>query len=167
MAGTVEQGEKNILYQSSFAEGIWRSLNNGATWAQIKPPLNPADSADRATFALNAPSNGTTRMYVGDGGQSDSPPNRARFYRTDDAAGAAAFTDMTTPQNIGYCTSQCWYDNVATDFAVWKLPSGGTSWSLAAGGMPMVEVAGLSIHSGARALYAATHGLGGWKLNLP
>ena len=163
----VDPNNPNILYQSSFAEGIWRSLNNGATWLQIKPALNPADSADRATFALNALSNGTTRMYVGDGGQSDSPPNRARFYRTDDAAGAAAFTDMTTPQNIGYCTSQCWYDNVATDFAVWKLPSGGTSWSLAAGGMPMVEVAGLSIHSGARALYAATHGLGGWKLNLP
>jgi hypothetical protein len=55
----------------------------------------------------------------------------------------------------------------ATDFAVWKLPSGGTTWSLAAGGMPMVEVAGLTISSSARVLYAATHGLGGWKLNLP
>ena len=22
------------------------------------------------------------------------------------------FTDLTTPQNIGYCTGQCWYDNV-------------------------------------------------------
>jgi hypothetical protein len=108
----VDPNNSNVLYQSSFAEGIWRSLNNGATWAQIKPALNPADSADRATFALNALPNGKTRMYVGDGTSSDSPPNRARFYRTDDAAGAAAFTDMTTPQNIGYCTSQCWYDNV-------------------------------------------------------
>ena len=35
----------------------------------------------------------------------------ARFFRTDDAAGAAVFTDMTTPQNINYCTGQCWYDN--------------------------------------------------------
>jgi hypothetical protein len=33
--------------------------------------------------------------------------------------------------------------------------------------MPMVEVAGLTISSSARVLYAATHGLGGWKLNLP
>ncbi|MFN2633789.1 MAG: exo-alpha-sialidase, partial [Thermoanaerobaculia bacterium] len=32
-------------------------------------------------------------------------------YRTDDAAGAAVFTDKTTPQNINYCTGQCWYDN--------------------------------------------------------
>ena len=27
-------------------------------------------------------------------------------------SGAAVFTDMTTAQNIGYCTAQCWYDNV-------------------------------------------------------
>ena len=35
------------------------------------------------------------------------------FYRTDDATAAApVFTDMTTAQNINYCTGQCWYDNV-------------------------------------------------------
>jgi hypothetical protein len=52
-------------------------------------------------------------MYVGDGTSSDSGASRARFYRTDDArASSPVFTDMTTSQNIGYCTSQCWYDNV-------------------------------------------------------
>jgi hypothetical protein len=51
-------------------------------------------------------------MYVGVGNQSDSGANRARFYVTDDASGAAVFTDKTTAQNIGYCTGQCWYDNV-------------------------------------------------------
>ena len=44
--------------------------------------------------------NGATRMYVGVGNQHDSPPDaatappapddRARFYRTDDASGAAS-----------------------------------------------------------------------------
>ena len=48
-------------------------------------------------------------MYVGEGA-SGAPT--ARFYRTDDAAGAAVFTDMTTTQNEDYCTGQCWYDNV-------------------------------------------------------
>src|SRR6185503_8508660 len=56
--------------------------------------------------------NGNTRMYVGVGNQSDAGANRARFLRSDDASGAAVFNDMTTDQNIGYCTGQCWYDNV-------------------------------------------------------
>jgi hypothetical protein len=33
--------------------------------------------------------------------------------------------------------------------------------------MPMVEVPGLTIAPGARVLYAATHGLGGWAMTLP
>jgi hypothetical protein len=108
----VDPNNPNILYQSSFAEGVWRSLDNGATWTQIKTALNPANNADRASIAVSKLPGGKTRMYVGDGNTSDAGANRARFYRTDDAAGAAVFTDLTTPQNIGYCTAQCWYDNV-------------------------------------------------------
>ena len=103
---------RTSIYQSSFAEGIWRSLDNGATWTQIKSALNAAQNTDRAQFALSKLPGGKTRMYVGDGNAADAGANRARFYRTDDAAGAAVFTDMTTSQNIGYCTAQCWYDNV-------------------------------------------------------
>ena len=33
--------------------------------------------------------------------------------------------------------------------------------------MPQVEVAGLTIVPSARVLYAATHGRGGWSLQLP
>jgi len=54
----------------------------------------------------------------------------------------------------------------ATDFGVWTLASGDTTWSLT-GGLPMVEVAGLTIVPEKRVLYAATHGLGGWVMNLP
>jgi hypothetical protein len=67
-------------------------------------------------------------MYVGDGNSSQTPANRARLYRTDDAVTAtnASFTDLTAVQEassapnqtLNYCGdpaiggAQCWYDNV-------------------------------------------------------
>ncbi len=55
----------------------------------------------------------------------------------------------------------------ASDFGVYSLTAGSAEWSLAAPGMPHVEVAGLTIVPAARRLYAATHGQGAWLLNLP
>jgi hypothetical protein len=104
----VDPNTPTTLYQASFAEGVWRSVDNGATWTQIKTSLNPARSDDRTQFAVNKLPGGKTRMYVGVG-NAGAPA--ARFYRTDDAAGAAVFTDLTTSQNSNYCTGQCWYDN--------------------------------------------------------
>ena len=55
----------------------------------------------------------------------------------------------------------------ASDFGVMKLANASTTWVAAGTGMPMVEVAGLTIVPGARLLYAATHGRGGWSMQLP
>jgi hypothetical protein len=55
----------------------------------------------------------------------------------------------------------------SSDFGVFRLPAGATEWVAAAPGMPNVEVAGLTIVPSARRLYAATHGLSAWLLNLP
>ncbi|MEP6977978.1 MAG: exo-alpha-sialidase [Thermoleophilia bacterium] len=104
----VDPNSSTVLYLASFQQGVWRSLDNGTTWTQIKTPLNAAANTDRAQFAVNKLTGGKTRMYVGVGNVG-APA--ARFFRTDDAAGAAIFADMTTPQNINYCTGQCWYDN--------------------------------------------------------
>ena len=54
----------------------------------------------------------------------------------------------------------------ATDFTVMKLAAGATSWSVAGSNMPQVEVSGLTMVAGGRVLYAATHGLGAWRLDL-
>jgi hypothetical protein len=54
----------------------------------------------------------------------------------------------------------------STDFGVVGLTAGSTSWQVAANGLPPVATYGLTISSSERALYAATHGRGAWKLNL-
>ena len=54
---------------------------------------------------------------------------------------------------------------VGTDFAVFRLASGASTWTMT-GGMPMAEVAGLTIVPDARVLYAATHGFGAWAMDL-
>jgi hypothetical protein len=64
------------------------------------------------------------------------------------------------------------YDDVtgdlyaSSDFGVLALPAGTTSWAEPAPGLPNVEVAGLTIVPSERILYAATHGLSAWRLNL-
>jgi hypothetical protein len=55
----------------------------------------------------------------------------------------------------------------SSDFGVFRLLFGTSDWVAAAPGMPNVEVAGLTIVPGERKLFAATHGLGAWLLNLP
>ena len=55
----------------------------------------------------------------------------------------------------------------STDFGVLRLLAGATSWTRAAPGCRTSEVAGLTIVPGERKLYAASHGLGAWLLNLP
>jgi hypothetical protein len=55
----------------------------------------------------------------------------------------------------------------ASDFGVMRLSNGATSWVVAGSGLPMVEVAGLTIVPEARLLYAATHGRSAWALTLP
>ena len=48
-----------------------------------------------------------------------------------------------------------------------RLANGATTWTVAGGGLPAVEVPGLTIVPGARLLYAATHGRSAWLLKLP
>ena len=55
----------------------------------------------------------------------------------------------------------------SSDFAVYRLAAGSTTWTLAAPGMPRIEVTALTIVPSARKLYASSHGRGAWLLNLP
>ncbi|MBP7570753.1 MAG: exo-alpha-sialidase [Acidobacteria bacterium] len=109
----------DVVYAGSYGRGVWRSPDGGATWVQIKPSLNSADNTMRPEIAVNALPDGKTRLYVAEGSVGLPSAPYSRLFRTDDAAGAAAFTDLTSndPANPGYgsyeyCTGQCWYDNL-------------------------------------------------------
>ncbi|MFL6014770.1 MAG: exo-alpha-sialidase [Gaiellaceae bacterium] len=111
----------NIVYASSYARGVWRSNDEGATWTQIEVPISQtataaANVSDNAQIAITT-KNGKTRMYVSEG-VSGAPT--ARLFRSDDVAtGTPTFTNLTsaTIGTPGYgswniCGGQCWYDNL-------------------------------------------------------
>ncbi|MGC5021944.1 exo-alpha-sialidase [Micromonospora sp. DT47] len=105
----------NIVYASSYARGVWRSADAGATWTQIKPSLNPAVIQTRPAIDVTALPNGKTRMYVYEGNIGNP---YSRLFRSDDvASGTPTFTDLTSsnPADPGFatydqCGGQCWYD---------------------------------------------------------
>jgi len=116
-AVALDPSNPDIVYASSYARGIWRSNDQGATWVQIKPSLNSGIIQTRASFAVTTLANGKTRMYVYEG-HTNAGGQYSRLFRSDDVAtGAPVFTDLTSNStaNPGWawfnlCTAQCWYD---------------------------------------------------------
>jgi hypothetical protein len=119
----LDPSNPEILYAGSYARGVWRSPDGGATWTQIKPSLNSAIIQTRPNLGVSTLPNGKTRMYVFEGntntqGQT-SNSNSSRLFRSDDVAtGAPVFTDMSSdnPADPGFafrgtCDPQCWYDS--------------------------------------------------------
>ena len=113
----LDPSNSDVVYASSYARGIWRSPDGGATWGQIKPSLTAALITTRAAISVNTLPNGRTRMYVYEG-NTGGPGQYSRLFRSDDVAtGAPVFTDLTSPSTTlpGYatfnlCGGQCWYD---------------------------------------------------------
>jgi hypothetical protein len=119
----LDPSDPEIVYAGSYARGVWRSPDGGATWTQIKPSLNAGIIQTRPNLAVTKLPNGKTRMYVFEGntntqGQTGNP-NSSRLFRSNDVAtGAPEFTDMSSanPADPGFafrgtCDPQCWYDS--------------------------------------------------------
>jgi hypothetical protein len=115
----LDPSDSDTIYASSYARGIWRSRDAGATWTLIKPSLNPDLIQTRAAFDVTELPNGDTRMYVHEG--NIGTPH-SRLFRSDDVAtGSPSFTtltsaDVTRPGFATYnqCGGQCWYDLFVT-----------------------------------------------------
>jgi hypothetical protein len=114
----LDPSDPDIVYAGSYARGVWRSPDSGATWTQIKASLNAANANTRPELAVTTLPNGSTRMYVYEG-HTGAGGQYSRLFRSDDVAtGVPVFTNLTSndPANPGYgtynlCTGQCWYDS--------------------------------------------------------
>ena len=111
----LDPSNPQTVYASSYARGIWRSPDGGASWTQIKASLNAGQTTTRAAIAVTPLPNGKTRMYVYEG---NAGTDTGRLFRSDDVAtGAPVFTNLTSssPSDPGFatfnlCDGQCWYD---------------------------------------------------------
>jgi hypothetical protein len=81
-----------------------------------------------------------------------------------DGSGATAFPDFPATDIVHDSNGDLYVSN---DWGVLRRANGSSDWVVAGSGLPMVEVAGLTIVPSARVLYAATHGRSAWKLTLP
>lgn len=111
----LDPSNSNTIYASSYARGVWRSNDAGATWVQIKPSLNAASIQTRAAISVNKLASGATRMYVYEGNVGTP---YSRLFRSDNVAtGVPVFTDLSSPDpslpgfgTFNLCGAQCWYD---------------------------------------------------------
>jgi hypothetical protein len=114
----LDPSNANILYSTSYARGVWRSNDAGATWTQIKPSLNSAITTTLPWIDVTTLSNGKTRAYVGEG-HTGAGGQFSRVFRSDDvSSGSPVWTDLTSADpadprwgTFNFCTGQCWYDN--------------------------------------------------------
>src|SRR5438067_2347249 len=81
-----------------------------------------------------------------------------------DGSGGTAFPDFPATDIVHDSNGDLYVSN---DWGVLRRANGSSDWVVAGSGLPMVEVAGLTIVPSARVLYAATHGRSAWKLTLP
>jgi hypothetical protein len=114
----LDPSNPDIVYSTSYARGVWRSNDGGATWTQIKPSLNSSITTTLPWIAVTTLGNGDTRAYVSEG-HTNFGGEYSRVFRSDSVAtGSPVWTDLTSANpadsrwgTFNFCTGQCWYDN--------------------------------------------------------
>ncbi|MFE7394920.1 hypothetical protein [Streptomyces sp. NPDC057582] len=141
------------------------------SWTRLD---DPAVAPNRFPSSIDVdPADGNHAWVSYSGFNSATPDTAGHVFevRFDPETGKASWTDRSydfgdLPVNGLACDDSSGDLYAATDFGVMRLAAGTKTWTDAAPGMPNVEVAGLTMAPGKPILYAATHGLGAWRLNL-
>jgi hypothetical protein len=147
---------------------------SAVTFTRLDTPLQPTrfvsgisvDPADKFHAIVS---------FSGYAAYTPGQPGHVFDVRFNPATGTATWTDLTS--NLGdQPVTDVKYDGptgdiyAATDFGVDRLPQGSSTWELAGRDQSGAAVYGLTLlprPNGERFLYAATHGRGAWRLDLP
>lgn len=141
---------------------------SAVTWTRI----DNATAPNRFVSGIHVdPANGNRAWVSYSGFGSNTPGTPGHIFEVTVNGDSATFVDRSYDFGDLPATDLVRDDvtgdlYAATDFGVLRLTSGTTSWVRSAAGMPNVEVTGLTIVPGKRVLYAASHGLSAWKLDL-
>lgn len=173
---------------TSDTSTLWAATQTGRVFISNNADADPADAVVFTrldSLAVNDPNrfvsgihvdatnpNRAWISYAGFNATTPTTPGHVFEVTYNPTAGTATWVDVSFDFGDLPATDVARDDATgdvyaATDFGVFRLPAGSNNWTAAAPGMPNVEVAGLTIVPGARRLYAATHGLSVWVLNLP
>jgi hypothetical protein len=141
------------------------------TWTRID---DDAPTPNRFVSSIHVdPSNGNHAWisYSGFGVNTPGTPGHVFEVTFDLGTGKATWVDQSHDfgdQPVGDLVRDDESGDLyaSTDFGVLRLAAGTTTWTQAAPGMPNVEVTGLTILPRERILYAASHGLSAWRLNI-
>jgi hypothetical protein len=170
-------GDTSTLWAATTTGRLFVSKNADAadpatvTFKRIDTPLTPNRFVS-SIFIDSANSNHAWISYTGFTVNTPTTPGHVFEVTYNPATGTATFAprdydlgDMPVTDLVRDDVTGDLY--AGTDFGVMLLDAGSTSWTLAAPGMPSVEISGLTIVPAKRKLFAATHGLAAWSLNLP
>ena len=143
---------------------------SSVSWTRLDDVTTP----NRFVTSIHVdPADGNHAWISYSGFNSATPDTKGHVFevRYDPATGKASWTDRSYDFGDMPVSDLVRDDRTgdlyaATDFGVLRLAAGTSTWTNAAPGLPNVEVAGLTVVSGQRILYAASHGLGAWRLNL-
>ena len=167
---------------------LWAATSTGRVFVSGNADVEPASAATFTridSLAGNDPGRYVSGIYIDPGNPNRAWISYSGFNATTPATPGHVFEVVYNP-GAGTAT---WADRsydlgdlpitdvvrddptgdvyASSDFGVFLLAAGTTSWTGAAPGMPNVEVAGLTIVPSVRKLYAASHGLSAWSLKLP
>jgi hypothetical protein len=169
---------------------LWAATTNGRVFITSNADAEPASSVAFVrldSLAANSPGRYVTGIFIDpdnanhawisySGFSAATPSTPGHIFSVTYDAGTATWEsldgslgDLPLTDVVQDADSGDLY--VSSDFGVLK--SDGGPWTVAAPGMPNVEVAGLTYvpgsghgHHADRIVYAASHGLGAWKLEL-